>query len=205
MTAKKQPGRADRKPRTLEEKLAALKELDEGERYGVRPKEIAAKHDVSEATIYLWRKQRAAGKLAPPKKPGVPPKPERQPRRQHADAFKAKVVEDYIQRRPEETGEDIAQRHGISRSLLSRWLENSRNGEIPAAPEPDRSDRQRIVPRPQPASVLHAQLSLAMGDADMTVSPPLSSMPIHIQFYVQRLEAQNKALRKMLQVAMEAI
>lgn len=163
---------------------------------------VARKHKIPEGTLRGWITKVPKKKEAPQ----VNAKPAQKKTRKIYDAaFKARAVEDFIQRQPGVGAGAIAKKRGITEGRLYSWVRASRAGKLPSAPEPDRS---AIVasPKSNGHAQLSAQLHLSMGEAP----PPgqnglVTSLPLQVQLYVQRLETQNKALRKMLQIAMEAI
>ncbi len=182
-------------PIPVEKRLVVLKDVDAG----MTHKEAAAKHGISGSTVSEWVMLRNKGQPEGPRMANGP-----KTRRRHDEAFKARAVEDFIQRPAGTFAKDIAQKHGIAEGLLANWVKQSRDGLLPVAPEADRS---AIVHSPAKsnghAKQLSAQLHLSIGGE----APEGSALglPIELRLYVQRLEAQNKALRKMLQIAMEAI
>lgn len=195
----------------LKKKLAAVREyLATG-----LASTTASKHGVTPPSLKAWARQYEAGELKDPQgsqsgeEAAAPPAATqangKRARRMFDDAFKARVVEDFLQRPPGTQFKTFCQERDLGEGQVRQWLEAHRSGRLVATPEPDRSERTRIVPRPvQTPSVLHAQLSLSVGE-DAGPTPALTALPVHIQFYVASLEKQNKALRKMLQVAMEAM
>jgi transposase-like protein len=187
-------------------KTKAVEELRMRKVSGVSAKGIGKKYGVNDSSVYNWMRA-AEGK--PYKRKGEEKKPEgARTRVAYSDDFKAKVVEDYIQRSPGTFATDIAKKHGIDRQRLEKWVGASRAGKLRTAAEPDRSEATQLAraPKANGHTQVSAQLHLSMSDAPPPVqNGALAHLPLHLQLYVQRLEAQNKALRKMLQIAMEAI
>lgn len=172
---------------------------------------IAKKHGVHHSTIAYWLKGQEQG---PKDKPVVKPERQKKSRRVYTDDFKAAVVEDYIQRQAGTYAEDIGKKHGVTANMVMAWMRASREGKLVARPEPDRSSAPPAPKRP------NGQISLMMALTESSTEPQhvhvQPTQPLHVQptqpslppqltLYVERLEAQNKALRKMLQIALEAI
>lgn len=183
-------------PTPIEKRLEVLKDYDAG----MKRAEVAAKYGISQASVTEWKALRDKGQLEGPRVAN------KKTRRTYDDAFRARAVEDFIQRPQGVFGRDIARKHGIHEGLLNAWVKQSRDGKLPTAAEPDRSAIVAAPPKSNGHAQFSAQLHLSMSDEDTHPAPSgTARLPPHLQLYVQRLEAQNKALRKMLQIAMEAI
>lgn len=188
-------------PTTLETRAKAVEEIKARLDAGTSTKGIGKKYGVNDSSVYNWL--RAADGRPYERKPR--PKKTDRTRKTYTNEFKAKVVEDFVQRPKGVFARDIAKQHGVAEGLVTRWLAESRNGILPTAAEPDRSQIVRAEPPPTNghAKQLSAQLHLSIGGEAPAGSE--RGLPLELRMYVQRLEAQNKALRKMLQIAMEAI
>lgn len=173
----------------------------------------ASKHGTTKTSLKRWVEEYNAGELKEPgavlpgKEESPVPLPGKQlngkrARRIFTDEFKADIVEQFLQRPPGTQFKTFCRERDLGEGQVRDWIEKHRGGQLVARPQPDRSEIAR-APRPNGHAHVTAQLSMTMSDEPPPA--PLGQLPPQVAFYIQRLENQNKALRKMVQIAMEAI
>lgn len=141
------------------------------------------KHGVARATMYKW-----LGDEAAKEKPAMEaPSEQRAKRREYPTAFKQEVVEQYTTRRAGVSASDIAERNGVTENIVHAWCTATRNGTL--APKPKANGAAQIVHVPEQTALA---LDSPQGELEQMSMTGLASMRL------AQLEAQNKALRKIV-------
>lgn len=210
----------ERQPRSLAEKQAVLRAIDEKDKTGKTVADICKEFGVGKASLYMWIEERKKGTLKQ-NSPGRPKKAAAEVvedaikrRRTFETAFKEHVLYRYTNR-GDQSVEDLAAEFGITATLIQSWRgqgvkpiqHTDQEKKAPPVPGSVAAAIVKAEPREVVRAKVHAptipkttaQLPLELSDPE----PMLASGTAHME--IAALRHKNATLKQVVQLLLEQL